>query len=69
VVAPVQPVPPASVIPGYPPAVEFAGVTITPYVDSQRCKGNGPKCRSRLAWSIRAEAMTEPKQAGKTKAA
>jgi hypothetical protein len=69
VVAPVQPVPPTSAIPGYPPAVEFTGVTLTPYVDSQRCKGTGPKCRARLAWSIRAEAMTEPKQAGKTKAA
>jgi hypothetical protein len=69
VVAPVQPVPPASAIPGYPPAVEFTGITLTPYVDSQRCKGSGPKCRARLAWSIRAEAMTEPKQATKPKAA
>jgi hypothetical protein len=63
--APVQPVPPTSAVPGYPPAVEFTGITLTPYVDSQRCKGNGPKCRARLAWSIRIESMTEPQQAGK----
>src|SRR3954447_7318501 len=69
VVAPVQPVPPAPAMPGYPPAVEFTGVALTPYVDSQRCKGTGPKCRSRLAWSIRATEMTEPKPASKTKAA
>src|SRR3954454_25101768 len=33
VVAPVQPVPPAPAMPGYPPAVEFIGITLTPYVD------------------------------------
>ena len=75
VVAAVQPVPPAPAIPGYPPAVEFTGVTITPYVDSQRCNANAKgetkphKCRSRLAWSIRATGMTEPKPAGKAKVA
>jgi hypothetical protein len=69
VVAPVQPVPPTSAVPGYPPAVAFTGITLTPYVDSQRCKGTGSKCRSRLAWSIRAEAMTEPQQPAKSKAA
>ena len=72
VVAPVQPVPPPSAIPGYPPAVEFTGVTLTPYVDSQRCKTGGPaasKCKARLAWSIRATAMTEPQAASKGKAA
>ena len=43
VVAPVQPVPPASTVPGYPPAVEFTDLALTPYVDSQRCKGTvGP---------------------------
>jgi hypothetical protein len=72
VAAPVQPVPPASMIPGYPPAVGFTGVTLTPYVDSQRCKTGGPtsaKCKARLAWSIRATAMTEPQPAAKPKAA
>jgi hypothetical protein len=70
VVAPVQPVPPVSAIPGYPPAVEFTGMTITPYVDSQRCKapakGQEHKCKARLTWSIRATGITEPQQAGKS---
>jgi hypothetical protein len=69
VIAPVQPVPPVPTMPGYPPAVEFDGITLTPYVDSQRCKGSGPQCRARLAWSIRATAMTEPKPVSKSKAA
>jgi hypothetical protein len=66
--APVQPVAPTRTIPGYPPMVEFDGVTLTPYVDSQRCKATG-KCRARQAWSIRATAMSEVKPAGKGKAA
>src|SRR4051794_10495242 len=53
VLAPHQPVPPTSTVPSYPPAVEFTDLTLTPYTDSQRCKGTG-KCRARLAWSIRA---------------
>ena len=68
VIAPVQPVPPTSTVPGYPPAVEFSDITLTPYTDSQRCKGTG-KCRARLAWSIRAGAMTEPQPAAKRAAA
>ncbi len=62
VVAAQQPVPPASAVPGYPPMVEFTDVMLTPYVDSQRCKGGASKCRSRLAWSIKASAMTAPQQ-------
>jgi hypothetical protein len=69
VVADQRPVPPASAIPGYPPLVEFTDVTLTPYVDSQRCKGNGAKCRARQAWSIRAGAMTEPQKVSRPKAA
>jgi len=69
VVAPHQPVPPTSTVPGYPPLVEFTDVTLTPYVDSQKCKGNGSKCRARQAWSIRASGMTQPPQAAKPKAA
>jgi hypothetical protein len=65
VVAPHQPVPPTSMVPGYPPMVEFTGVTLTPYVDSQKCKGNGAKCRARQAWSIRASEMTAPQSAAK----
>jgi hypothetical protein len=68
VLAPHQPVPPTSTVPGYPPAVEFTDLTLTPYTDSQRCKGTG-KCRARLAWSIRATAMTEPQPAAKRAAA
>jgi hypothetical protein len=54
--APHQPVPPASAVPGYPPAIEFDGLTLTPYVDSQRCKGSG-SCKSRMAYSLRATAI------------
>src|SRR4029450_6720561 len=68
VLAPHQPVPPTSPVPGYPPAVEFTDITLTPYTDSQRCKGTG-KCRARLAWSIRATAMTEPQPGAKRAAA
>ena len=64
VASPVQPVPPTSAVPGYPPAVEFTDVTLTAYVDSQRCKGavkTGPhRCGARLGWSIRAGAMVGP---------
>lgn len=69
VVAAHQPVPPTSAVPGYPPLVEFTDVTLTPYVDSQKCKGNGLKCRARQAWSIRASGMTEPQQKAQQKAA
>jgi hypothetical protein len=69
VVTPQQPVPPASAVPGYPPMVAFTDVTLTPYVDSQRCKGAATKCRSRLAWSVRAGSMTAPQSTPKAKAA
>jgi len=74
VIAPHQPVPPASTVPGYPPAVEFTDVTLTPYVDSQKCKapykaGTPHKCKARQAWSVRASGMSAPKQAPKAKSA
>ena len=53
VVAPHQPVSPASTVPGYPPSIVFEGLTITPYVDSQRCKATG-QCKARMAYSLRA---------------
>lgn len=62
-----QPVPPEASMPGYPPMVEFTGVTLTPYVNSQkRCMD---RCRARLAWSVRAESMTaaQPLDAAKSK--
>lgn len=64
IAAPHQPVLPASAVPGYPPAVEFTDLVLTPYVDSQRCKGHGQgahRCRARLAWSIRAGGVTAPR--------
>jgi hypothetical protein len=61
IVAPVRPVPPPSQVPGYKPLVEFEGLTLTPYMDSQKCapakKGEAHKCRSRLAYSLRASDM------------
>lgn len=53
------PVLPASRVPGYPPMVAFTGLLLVPWVDSQRCHGSG-KCRARLAWSVRAEAVVDP---------
>lgn len=56
------PVPPASVVPGVPPLVAFTDVTVTPYNDSNTCKGDKQphRCRARLAWSVRAGAMVAP---------
>jgi hypothetical protein len=34
-------------------AVEFEGLQVTPYVDNNRCQGQG-RCNARLAYSIRA---------------
>ncbi|MDW5330807.1 hypothetical protein [Plantactinospora sp. KLBMP9567] len=56
VVAAQQPVPPVLRVPGYPPAIQFEGLTLTPYVDSQRCKASG-QCKARMAYSLRATAM------------
>jgi hypothetical protein len=75
VIAAQQPVPPASAVPGYPPAVEFTGLTLSPWADQQKCKGptkpGAPhKCKARLAWSVRATGLSEPQTtAGKAKAA
>lgn len=56
------PVAPEPAVPGYPPIVEFTGVSVTPYVNSQRrCTD---RCKARLAWSVRAESMTAPQPAG-----
>ena len=53
VIAPVQPVPPVSQIPGYPPTVELENLVLVPWVDDSRCKSSG-QCRARLAYSMRA---------------
>jgi len=57
-----RPVLPASPVKGYPPAVAFADLTVTPYVDVNACKGGRTphKCRARLAWSFRASAVIDP---------
>jgi hypothetical protein len=59
VAAQVQPVlpPPA---PGSPfTAVEFDGMTATPYVDSARCQRNG-RCGARVAYSFKATGVRAP---------
>jgi hypothetical protein len=62
IAAPAAPVPPAPAVPGYPPAVAFTGLTVTPYNDTSGCKGERRphKCRARLAWSLRAAALVPP---------
>ena len=61
IAAQVQPVLP-SPVPGSPfTAVEFDGMTATPYVDSSRCSGDGKnKCAARLAYSFKATAVQAP---------
>lgn len=56
VLAPNRPVPPAPTVPGYPSAVTFDGLTLTPYVDSRRCKSSG-RCGARMAYSLRATGL------------
>ena len=59
-----QPVlpPPA---PGAPfTAIEFEGMTATPYVDSGRCQGQG-KCRARQAYSLKATGVRAPSRGGR----
>ena len=72
IAAAVQPVLPESPVPGYPPRVEFSDLTLTPYVDSQRCKGSDKgahRCRARLAWSVRASGLHAPKPSPRRNAA
>jgi len=59
IAAQVQPVlPPAAA--GSPfTAVEFEGLTVTPYVDSGRCQGKG-KCAARQAYSLKATGVRAP---------
>ena len=59
-----QPVlPPAA--PGSPfTAIEFEGMTATPYVDSGRCQGQG-KCRARQAYSLKATGVRAPSRLGR----
>src|SRR5271165_1279036 len=63
IAAQVQPVLP-SPAPGSPfTAVEFEGLTATPYVDTSRCQGNGKgkdKCGARQAYSLKATGVRAP---------
>jgi hypothetical protein len=61
IAAQVQPVLP-SPAPGSPfTAVEFDGMTATPYVDSSRCSGDGKnRCAARLAYSFKATGVRAP---------
>jgi hypothetical protein len=60
-VAPHRPVPPASRVPGYPPLVEFEGLTVTPWVDRKPCtgpeQGKSHRCWARQAYSMWATGM------------
>ena len=59
IAAQVQPVLPP-VTAGSPfTAVEFDGMTATPYVDSGRCQGKG-KCAARQAYSLKATGVRAP---------
>jgi hypothetical protein len=65
----VRPVPPETM--GGTPfrAVEFDGLTVTPYLDDKAC--SGPKggerhrCRARMAYSLRATGMHAPSKGSK----
>ena len=61
IAAQVQPVLP-SPVPGSPfTAVEFDGMTATPYVDASRCSGDGKnKCAARQAYSLKATGVRAP---------
>jgi hypothetical protein len=58
-----RPVAPPSRVPGYNPLVSFEGLTLTPYLDAQKCTGprDGGRhmCRARVAYSLRATGMVE----------
>jgi hypothetical protein len=55
----VQPVVPSPQVEGFPPKVEFVGVTLTPWKDDRRCMGRSTphRCGAKLAWSISAKGM------------
>ena len=58
-----RPVPPDSRVPGYPPLVEFEGLTLTPWLDQQKCTGprdgRPHRCNARVAYSVKASGMRE----------
>ena len=60
VAAQVQPVLPSPAAGSPFTAVEFEGLTVTPYVDASRCKGGKDKCGARLAYSLKATGVRAP---------
>ena len=56
IAAPHPPVLPPAQYPGMPPMVEFTDVTLTPYLDSRRCKATG-RCGCRQSYSIKAAGL------------
>jgi hypothetical protein len=59
VAAQVQPVLPPSAAGSPFTAVEFDGLTVTPYVDATRCQGHG-RCAARQAYSLKATGVQAP---------
>ena len=57
ITAPHQPVPPAAMVPGYPAAVSFTGLTVTPWTDNSKCRGGSERCGARMGYSLRADDM------------
>ena len=60
VAAQVQPVLPSPAAGSPFTAVEFEGLTATPYVDASRCKGGKDRCGARLAYSFKATGVRAP---------
>jgi hypothetical protein len=44
--------------------VEFENLTVTPYVDNNRCQGRG-RCSARMAYALRATGLKAARAAGK----
>ena len=59
IAAQVQPVLPPPVAGSPFTAVEFDGMTVTPYADTSRCQGKG-KCAARQAYSLKASGVRAP---------
>ena len=60
VAAQYQPVLPSAAAGSPFTAIEFEGLTATPYVDASRCKGGKEKCGARLAYSLKATGVRAP---------
>jgi hypothetical protein len=58
-----RPVPPPAQVAGFGPVVEFEGLTLTPYADTNKCTGardgRPHRCGARLAYSLRATGIRE----------